>query len=195
MKQFVAIIITFACSVITSTAQSFMDNLKKKGRDNATVTVHQDAAIDELVNGKAWSTFVTAQKAESATTDAGNTSKPSVKTPLKSESTAANSKTESADTEYGQITRPKTYKTIGYRVQVYAGGNNKNARQTAQRTGNAIKINFPDEQVYVNFFSPRWICRVGNYRSYEEAHQMLIAVKQLGYNQATIVKGKITVQF
>ena len=66
MKQFVAIIITFACSVITSTAQSFMDNLKKKGRDNATVTVHQDAAIDELVNGKAWSTFVATKKAESA---------------------------------------------------------------------------------------------------------------------------------
>ena len=84
MKQFVAIIITFACSVITSTAQSFMDNLKKKGRDNATVTVHQDAAIDELVNGKAWSTLVATKKAESATTDAGNTSKPSVKTPLKS---------------------------------------------------------------------------------------------------------------
>ena len=49
--------------------------------------------------------------------------------------------------------------------------------------------------VYVHFYSPRWICRVGNYRTYEEAHQMLQNLRKLGYNQASIVKGKITVQY
>jgi len=36
--------------------------------------------------------------------------------------------------------------------------------------------------------------RVGNYRSIEEATRMLNAIQALGYKQAVIVKGKITVQ-
>jgi hypothetical protein len=36
---------------------------------------------------------------------------------------------------------------------------------------------------------------MGNYRTYEEAHQILNAVKKLGYNSAIIVKGKITVPY
>jgi translation initiation factor 1 (eIF-1/SUI1) len=36
---------------------------------------------------------------------------------------------------------------------------------------------------------------VGNYRTYEEAHQMLISLRKQCFTQATIVKGKITVQY
>ena len=36
---------------------------------------------------------------------------------------------------------------------------------------------------------------MGNYRTYEEAHDILRQVKQLGYASATIVKGKITVYY
>ena len=36
---------------------------------------------------------------------------------------------------------------------------------------------------------------MGNYRTYEEAHQMLNAVKKLGYKSAIIVKVKITVPY
>jgi hypothetical protein len=36
---------------------------------------------------------------------------------------------------------------------------------------------------------------MGNYRTYEEALQQLQEVKRLGYTAATIVKGKITVQY
>jgi hypothetical protein len=36
---------------------------------------------------------------------------------------------------------------------------------------------------------------VGNYRTYEEAHQMLVSLRKLGYSQATIVKGNITVSY
>ena len=83
----------------------------------------------------------------------------------------------------------------GYRVQVYAGGNSRDARVKAERTGREINALFPREPVYVHFYSPRWICRMGNYRTYEEAHQVLNAVKKLGYQSAIIVKGKITVPY
>ena len=84
------------------------------------------------------------------------------------------------------------YKIMGYRVQAFAGGNSRKDRQQAERVGNTIKSNFPEVPIYVHFYSPRWICRVGNYRTYEEAYQMLLSLRRMGYSQATIVKGKIT---
>lgn len=89
----------------------------------------------------------------------------------------------------------KSYKVTGYRVQAYAGGNTRAARQQAESIGNNIKMKYPDQPIYVHFYSPRWICRVGNYRSYEEAHAMLKNIRRMGYKQATIVKGKISVQY
>ncbi len=87
-----------------------------------------------------------------------------------------------------------SYKVNGYRVQAFAGGNQRKDRLKAEQTAAKIKANFPDEPVYTHFYSPRWICRVGNYRTLEEANEMLIAIRKLGYPSATIVKGKITVQ-
>lgn len=89
----------------------------------------------------------------------------------------------------------KSYKVTGYRVQVYAGGNSRNDRLKAEQTGNNIKMNFPDQPVYVHFYSPRWICRMGNYKSLGEAQKVLSKVKALGYKQACLVKGQITVQY
>ena len=84
-------------------------------------------------------------------------------------------------------------KVTGYRVQAFAGGNTRTDKMKAQQAGNAIKMRFPDQPIYVHFYSPRWICRVGNYRSLGEAEKMLRAVRKMGYKAATIVKGKITV--
>lgn len=84
-------------------------------------------------------------------------------------------------------------KVTGYRVQAFAGGNTRADKNKAQQAGNAIKMRFPDQPIYVHFYSPRWICRVGNYRSLGEARRMLNAVKAMGYKSAIIVKGKITV--
>lgn len=87
-----------------------------------------------------------------------------------------------------------SYKVTGYRVQAYAGGNSRADRQKAEQIGNAIKMKYPDQPVYVHFYSPRWICRVGNFRSLGEANKMLQQVRAMGYKQACLVKGKITVQ-
>lgn len=87
-----------------------------------------------------------------------------------------------------------SYKVTGYRVQVFAGGNTRADRQKAESTGKTVKMNFPDQPVYVHFYSPRWICRMGNYRELSEAQEYLRKVKALGFRSATLVKGKITVQ-
>ena len=89
----------------------------------------------------------------------------------------------------------QSYKINGYRVQAYLGGNSRSDREKAQQVGNAIKKKYPLEPIYVHFYSPRWTCRVGTYRTYEDAKKMLDNVKKMGYKEATILKGKITVQY
>ena len=88
-----------------------------------------------------------------------------------------------------------THKVTGYRVQVFTGGNTRNDRIKAENVGNAIKSKFPEQPIYVHFYSPRWICRVGNFRTYEEAHELLQEVQKMGNKQASIVRGKINVQY
>lgn len=111
-----------------------------------------------------------------------------------------NTATETAEAEAPAVDMSKkvmrrSYKTNGYRVQVFAGGNSRNDKIKAQQAGNAVKAAFPSQPIYVHFYSPRWICRMGNYRTYEEANAILQQVKKLGYKQACIVKGKISVAY
>ena len=111
-----------------------------------------------------------------------------------------NTATETAEAEAPAVDMSKkvmrrSYKTNGYRVQVFAGGNSRNDKIKAQQAGNAVKAAFPSQPIYVHFYSPRWICRMGNYRTYDEASAILQQVKKLGYKQACIVKGKISVAY
>lgn len=230
MKHIAAIVLLLILGISSAAnAQTFLDRLKKAGKNQGTVTVRQDAAIDELVNGKAQTTVpatigqtthVTHAEAPSSAGLRPKEKKQEDNKPkrdsLKSRQDTEKDKTETArekkepakekhdvtevETDVPVIdTRKKvmrqSYKINGYRVQAFAGGNTRNDRLKAERIGNDIKKNYPDQPIYVHFYSPRWICRVGNYRSYEEAHKMLMAVHKMGYRQATIVKGKISIQY
>ena len=113
----------------------------------------------------------------------------------KHEQTQPETKTEEPYVDTSKKVMRRSYKVTGYRVQVFAGGNSRADKQKAQQAGNAVKRAMPDQPVYVHFYSPRWICRVGNYRSYQEANRVLMQVKKLGYRQACIVSGKINVAY
>lgn len=86
-------------------------------------------------------------------------------------------------------------KITGFRVQAFSGGNSRNDRIKAEQARTTIKLKYPEEPIYVHFYSPHWICRVGNYRNFDEAKSMLMKVKALGYKQACIVKGTISIQY
>lgn len=214
MKQFVVIAIMALCSANTAWAQSFLDRLQKKSPGKASVTVSQDKAISELVNSAniggnsptarrsvpSGSTAKTPSHTETAGKKtaggrADNTEKEKNEAHTGKTAENADSGNETTAVDLRKKVVRNSHKINGYRVQVFAGGNSRRDRQNAERTGNNIKMKFPDEPVYVHFYSPRWICRMGNYRTYEEAHQMLLEVRQLGYKQASIVKGKISVQY
>ena len=200
--------------LLAANAQTFTQRLQKNNAGEGKVTVTQSKEIDDLVNGpqdvitpakqntQSSQTTPITQNNQSTQTTQKQAEKQTEEKQEKPQSQQPIAKTQqpetTIDTTYTDEPRKKVlkgYKVNGYRVQVYAGGNSRDARVKAERTGREINSLFPGEPVYVHFYSPRWICRIGNYRTYEEAHQMLNAVKKLGYKSAIIVKGKITVPY
>ena len=89
---------------------------------------------------------------------------------------------------------PKVLKARGYRVQVYAGNNSRVARQEANDVAEQIKMEFPELSVYAFFLPPRWLCRVGDYRSIEEADAAMRRLKATGkFKEVSIVREQINI--
>ena len=96
---------------------------------------------------------------------------------------------KSADEE-----EPKVLKARGYRVQIYAGNNSRIARQEANDMAEQIKQEFPELPVYAFFQPPRWLCRVGDYRSIEEADASMRRLKATGkFKEVSIVREQINI--
>ena len=87
-------------------------------------------------------------------------------------------------------------RVAGFRIQVYAGGNSRASRNEAYAIATKIKSYFNDLTAYTLFQSPRWLCRVGDFRTIEEATQMLHKVKETHeFEEATIVKSMIQIPY
>ena len=194
MKRLIIIMtLCISCISAADAQSSFTQKLQKSKNGEGQITITQDKAIDDLVNAP----IVTSKPKPNANTLIDNKTKPTTTPttkPKQAHIAAVN------DTVVGELvsdslnTTPKhVFKITGYRVQVLAGGNTRQDRHRAEQAGRSLRTLFPGEEVYVHFYSPRWICRMGNYRTYEEAHEKMLEVRKLGYSTATIVKGKITV--
>ncbi|MDR1780202.1 MAG: SPOR domain-containing protein [Tannerella sp.] len=57
----------------------------------------------------------------------------------------------------------------GYRVQVFSGNNQRQAKDEAFAKERQIKQLYPEMATYVRYRSPFWSLRVGDFTSYEEA--------------------------
>ena len=88
----------------------------------------------------------------------------------------------------------RVLKTQGYRVQVYAGNNTRAAKQAAHQQAQKVKELFPELTVYATFAPPRWLCRVGDYRSIEEADAIMRKLRSSGqFKEASIVRDQIII--
>ena len=205
----IAILITYHLSFITSSAQTFTDRIQQQVTGEGTVTIHHDVVIDQLVNGT-----INTQPVQTSTPN-----KQTASTPSKPNKQTANTQNQTPTTNHQtpstqhqtpvtqnqtpttqqqtpttqEDTPVKRYRTTGYRVQVFRGGNSKADRQKAEGAGNRIREAFPGHAVYVEFFSPEWTCRVGNFRDIEDARKMRDEIRRMGFETATIVRGKIIV--
>ena len=189
------------CISAADAQSSFTQRLQQSKNGEGKITVTQDKAIDELVNGPVVTaptrTKTTTTQQKPTETQQKTIEKPAEKKELEPKAVAVEHHDTTTIDAPEEIQKKimKGVKVAGYRVQVFAGGNTRNDRLKAERIGSEIKSLFPGVPVYVHFYSPRWICRMGNYRTYEEAHAVLERVKNNGYQSAIIVKGKIIVQY
>lgn len=88
----------------------------------------------------------------------------------------------------------RTLKARGFRVQVYAGNNSRQARNEANHVAQKVKEEFPDMPVYTYFQPPRWLCRVGDFKSVEEAHVAMRKLKGTGnFKEVSIVREQINI--
>ena len=89
----------------------------------------------------------------------------------------------------------KTIETAGYRIQLYAGNNSRQAKDEAYRVAGIAKRDFPDMEVYTVFQSPRWLCRVGDFRTIEEADAVMRQLQATGdFDNITIIRSKIVIK-
>lgn len=88
----------------------------------------------------------------------------------------------------------KVIKTQGFRIQAYAGNNTRQAKNDAYGVASRVKEYFPQLTVYTTFNPPRWLCRVGDFRSIEEADAMMRKMKATGmFNEVSIVRDQINI--
>lgn len=182
------ILILFLFSVTEIFGQSFTQMIQKKMAGQGTVKIFQDEAIDRLVNGN-MKTFVAKpvkQRSEKADAEKRNSDQSDENISLGDDVTIAPK----------NRTYKKSYSVMGFRIQIFSGDDSRNARQQAYAMGNKFKSYFSTIPVYTHFFSPHWICRVGDFRTYEEANGYLHQMHEVGeFKQAAIIKCKIQVEY
>ncbi len=94
----------------------------------------------------------------------------------------------------GTTSEQSVIKTSGFRIQVYAGNNTRDARNEANEVASRVKKYFPDLKVYTLFNPPRRLCRVGDFRSFEEADAVMRRMKSSGaFKEISIVKDQINI--
>lgn len=181
--RFKASVIALITGLSLQAQPSFTEHLTSTPTaGEGSVVLIQDAEIEALVNGK-------------ATPASTSTAAPTINVKKPISTAAADSvHTTTADSEITLPTVPqgKRARLRGYRIQVFAGSNTRQGKQEAMRMQNLVRSQFPDMAVYTQFISPRWICRVGDFRTYEEANKTLRLLRQTGrFREASIVKSTI----
>ena len=145
--------------------QTFTDKLQQVVDSVGKIVLHQEKNITELVNGAVKGT----KKKQIDASD---------------QDSIAGADVDSLST----VTRVRN----GYRIQVYFGDNSRKGKAEARAAGLRFRNYFPSQRVYVSFVSPHWLCRIGDFRTNEEAREILRQIREMGiFREAVIVKSKI----
>ena len=155
MRYLITILILCIGICTNADAQSFTQRIQKTTKGKATITIHQDASIDELVNNTSVngsSPDQTSNKTTHAKTTPTTTSttKPAT-TEIIANTDNSNKQEDNDDSDLSKKVIRNGHKVMGYRVQAFAGGNSRADRQKAEQIGNSIKSQFQNEPIYVHF--------------------------------------------
>lgn len=153
---------------------TYTERLQRVVESEGRIVLHQDNSITELVNGSV--------KKSSAS--------PSRKRQIDSTTSQNPDSTGIADT----LSTGARVRVNGFRIQVYFGDNSGKAHDEARSAGFRFRNYFSYLPVYVSFVSPHWKCQVGDFRTREEASEVLRQIRSMGiFQEAIIVRSKVNV--
>lgn len=182
-----------------------MEHVRSKKSGEGTVVVNQTKEIDAAVNSRetgakkqapsAKKADQTPQSAQTKKTDEGKTTNPD------HASSATNPKDQpkhEAEKDHAskstRTTAHQRVRTTGYRIQIFTGSNSHNDKTKAYAVGNACQKRFPELSVYARFIAPRWVCRVGDFHSREDAQRYANKIRAAGISrEVRVVKSEVLI--
>lgn len=200
--RLISIFLLFSFSVAANAQTNIIQRLQLNVPGQGKVMIHQDEAITALIGSK-HNTAVAHKPVSASPTESKSVGSPkesseiiSLDSPkhknMRKEESASSMDLTLDDVE--SEAPKKIVKVAGYRVQVYAGNNTRNAKLEAMQVASDVRSFFPEVSVYSFFSPPRWLCRVGDFRSMEEAYSMMRKLKATRvFHEVSIVKDRVNV--
>lgn len=164
-------------TTIVSAQNSYTSRLETTENGEGRVTISADQSIRQIIDGtkKVKTEAISSKKSQTETivqkSQDINSVMPIVDKPITSRE------------DRRTYVSGNRYKAQGYRIQVYTGGNQRADKQQAQTIANKVHNLFPELSVYTHFDSPRWICRVGDFRNREDAERYVRKIRQAGISR------------
>lgn len=193
MDRFSALLLLSLSPLIVAAQPSkkgFVDNLQKDVAGWGKITIVQEPRLTHLLNND--STVAPKKKHQAA--DTAETHKQA--THERRQTTDTDSGAVDSNEEPRQQVKLRRYKISGYRVQIYAGSNSRSSRIEAEKAAQRFKGYFPRVPAYTHFYPPRWVCRVGDFKTAEEAQSFMQQVRQLkAFSGLIVVKTAIQVAY
>ena len=192
MKRFILFFAIMLGTTAMSFAQTYLEHIQQKTPGLGSITVTQSKAIDELVNGKQVAP-TNEKKATTTPQDIHTKTTPST-TPNKNNKVSEPQKKLTPDSvKKPEHHEPTAEKPAAHEAPVKKTETEKEENETPmvdmrkKVMRGSYKVTGYRVQAYAGGNSR-------NDRSLAEAKKMLAKVRAMGYKQAWLVKGKITVQ-
>lgn len=162
VKNFICFILIAMAACTARSQSTYTDRLKKQANGEGKVIIVQDPEIDDIVNNvRPNKSGTPAEKKETG----GKSDAHKQENTGKGKESATQERPASA---HIAGTRHRV-KAVGYRIQIFTGGNSHHDKAKAFELAENCRKFFPELSVYPRFTSPRWICRVGDFRTREDA--------------------------
>ena len=153
-------------------SKGFVHDLQKEADGWGKIELVQEERLTRLLNGDTVPSAAAEKKAATQKPDSAKQNRPA-------RDTLAPQNTTVAETPVARQAKTRRYKVNGYRVQIYAGNNSRASRMEAEKAAQRFKALFPGVSVYTHFYPPRWVCRVGDFRTSEQAREFMQQIKEV----------------
>lgn len=174
MKRYTILFLLCILTTALAAQTKFTERVQSDHSGGGSLTLHQSQAITDLVNAPVRHHETTTN---SATAGSNNTE-------------------EVSQDEAPEVVTGQKMSVNGYRIQVYSGNNSRAGKNEASAMGRRVKEHFGELSVYTLFKTPHWICRVGDFRTMEEASSYLNRMRATGrFPEAVIVRSKISIYY